>query len=266
MTRRWALRLVVGVPSVMALGFVAWGGYWASLRSREVGAARTAFSAFVAALNQGRIEEAYRDAAPELRCRMTLAQFRGVADYYARLQPGPHAEVSLKHGWPYVHAADVEVATHYDQDIPHHAAMVKLEGPWRLAWIDSKAADEVRERDRDCGERSVHIEMLRQPLRELVDGLERGDYAALAARFRKQVDGPGLAENYARLKPKLAALREALGAEPVFEGGPESGDRERKLAASLRGQGVRFQVKAHFVSDGEWKLVSFEVEASQEAN
>ena len=36
MTKRWALRLVIGVPSVLALGLVAWGGYWASLRIREV--------------------------------------------------------------------------------------------------------------------------------------------------------------------------------------------------------------------------------------
>lgn len=266
MNKRWALRLVIGVPSVLALGFVAWGGYWASQRSREVGAARAAFNAFVLTLNQGRIEDAYRDAAPELRCRMTLAQFRGLADYYAKLQPGPHAQVSLGRGWPSVHAADVEVATHYDQDIPHHAAMVKLDGPWRLAWIDGKAADDVRERDRNCGERSMHIEMIRRPLRDLADGLERGDYAALAARFRAPADAARLAADYARLKPKAAALREALGGEPAFDAGPESGDRLRKLAASLRAQGVRFRVAARYVLDEDWKLDSFEVEAAQEAN
>jgi hypothetical protein len=268
MTRRWALRLVIGAPSVLALGFVAWGGYWASQRIREVGAARGSFSAFVATVSQGHIEDAYRGAAPELRCRMSLGQFRGLAGYYAKLQPGPHADVALKHGWPAVHTADVEVATHYDQDIPHHAAMVKLDGAWRLAWIDRRPATEVQARDRKCGERSMHIEMIRQPLRDLLDGLERGDYGALAARFHasRGRTAASLDEAYAPLKAHTAALKEALGAEPVFESAPVEKDGGWSLAAALRAQSVRVSIRADLVFDGAWTLTRFDVDAATVAN
>lgn len=264
MTKRRKLGLVIGVPSVLALGLIAWGGYWASLRIREGNAARAALSAFIAKLGEGRIDDAYRSAAPELRCRLPLAQFRGLVNYYAKLQPATHADVSLRHGWPYVHAADIELSTHYDQDIPHHAAMVKLDDGWRVAWIDRKPAAEVQALDRKCGERSMHIAMIRQPLRDLLEGFERNDYGALAGRFHRSRNqtAAGIEKSYARLKASAAALKEALGAEPAFDADPARNDGGWSLAASLRAHAVRFSVRAELILDNDWKLMRLDVETA----
>jgi hypothetical protein len=268
MQTRWKLGLVVAVPSVLALGFVAWGGYWASQRVREGLDARTAISAFIAAISEGRLEEAYRGAAPELRCRMTFEQFRGLANYYAKLQPGLNATVSLRHGWPYQHLADIEVSTHYDQDIPHHAALLKIEQDWRVAWIDRTAAAAAQAADKKCGERSMHIAMIRQPLLDLLDGFEGGDYGALAERFhasRNQTPA-GIEKAYAPLKAKSAALKQAVQGELVFDAVPTQGAQDVKLAASLRGEGMRFAVHADLVLDGGWKLLRLDVDAASEPN
>lgn len=264
MQTRWKLRVAIGVPSVLALGLIAWGGYWAALRIREGNAARAALSAFIAMLGEGRIDDAYRGAAPELRCRLPLAQFRGLAGYYAKLQPALHAEVSLRHGWPDVPVADIEVSTHYDQDIPHHAAMLKIDDGWHVAWIDRKPVAEVQAADRKCGERSMHISMIRQPLRDLLEGFGRGDYGALAGRFHRSRNhtASGLEKSYAPLKASAVALKEALGAEPAFSPDPIYKDGGWSLAASLRAPTARFSVRAELILDGDWKLTRFDVNAA----
>jgi hypothetical protein len=265
MQPRWKIGLTIAVPSALVLAFIAWGGYWVMLRVREINPARAALQTFLESVRAGRLEEAYRAGAPEFRCRMTFEQFRGLASYYGKLQPGVGADVELRRGWPAMPLADIDVSTHYDQDIPHHAAMLKLEGGWRVAWIDRKPALEVQGADTKCGERSMHIAMIREPLRDLLQGLETGDYTALAARFHvEQGRGAAFAESdYARLKPKAAALKEALAADPMREpDAPASGDL-RKLGASLRAQGVRFAIRAHYrLVDRGWKLVLFEVDAA----
>jgi hypothetical protein len=260
MQARWKIGLAIAVPSVLALGFVAWGGYWASQRVREGLDARAAVSAFIATISEGRIEEAYRAAAPELRCRMTLEQFRGLANYYGKLQPGLNARVSLRHGWPNHHLADIEVATHYDQDIPHHAALLKLEDGWRVAWIDRQPAAVVQVMDRRCGERSTHAAMIRGPILALLQGFERGDYEALAQRFHpsRNQTAASVAGRYAHLQPKAA--------EPAFDADPVSTGKGWKLQASLRGQDVRFSVRAELVLESGWKLMRFDVDAAPTPN
>jgi hypothetical protein len=260
----WKLRLAIAIPSALALGLVAWGGYWVMLRVREINPARAALQTFLEAVREGRIDEAYRAAAPELRCRMTFEHFRGLASYYAKLQPGVGADIALRRGWPTTHLADIDVSTHYDQDIPHHAAMLKLEGGWRVAWIDQKPAAEVRSADVKCGVRSMHLAMIRGPVRDLIDGLERGEYTALAVQFHRAHSraATAVAADYAHLKPKTAALKDALAAEPVFEAVPAYEDGAWKLTASLRAQGVRFSVRAAYVADGDWKLTKLEVDAA----
>jgi hypothetical protein len=268
MQTRWKLGLAIAVPSMLALGFVAWGGYWSSQRVREGLDARTVVSAFITAISDGRVEEAYRAAAPELRCRMTPEQFRGLANYYGKLQPGLNASVSLRHGWPNHHVADIEVATHYDQDLPHHAALLKLEDGWRVAWIDRQAAAVVQAMDRKCGERSTHIAMIRGPILDLLQGFERGDYDALAERFHpsRNQTAASVARQYAQLQPKAAALKEAARAEPAFDADPAYAGNGWKLTASLRGQGVKFSVRADLVLDGGWKLMRFDIDAASEPN
>lgn len=268
MQKRCKLGLVIGIPSGLALGLVAWGGVTVMQRTGEAGAARAAVGAFLAMIREGRIDGAYRAAAPELRCRMTLTQFRGLGNYYAKLQPALHANVSLRHGWPYSHIADVEVATHYDQDIPHHAALLKLEEGWRVAWIDREPVADVQARDKRCGERSMQIAMIRQPAREIVDGLERGDYSALAARFHSSSGATAekLAAAYASLKPRAAALREALLGEPQFDASSGCGENRCKLVGTLAATTQRFAFRAELVLDGGWKLVRFEVDAASTPN
>jgi hypothetical protein len=268
MKKRRKLGLVIAIPSLLALGLIAWGGYWAAFRIREGGVARAELVGFLAKVSEGRLDDAYRSAAPELRCRLSLGQFRGLAGYYGKLRPGFHAEITMPQAWPHYPLADIDVSTHYDQDIPHHAALVKLGDGWRVAWIDRKPAADVQAADRKCGERSMHIAMIRQPLLDLLAGFEIGNHRALADRFHpKQSRGPAaVAADYAHLKPKAAALKEALSAEPVFEHEPAQGRDDRKLAASLRAHGVRFSVRANFVLDGDWKLMLFEIDAAAEPN
>jgi hypothetical protein len=263
MRTRWNLRLAIGVPSVLALGLIAWGGYWITLRVREIDPARAALRAFLDTVREGRIEDAYRAAAPELRCRLPLDQFRSLAPYYAKMQLGSRADVSLRRPWPATPAADIDVSTHFDQDIPHHAALLKLDGAWRLAWIDRKPAETVEAADRRCGQRSTHIAMIREPLRHLVEGFERGDYSSLAGRFHASIPRSAAATEvaYARLKPKAAALKEALAAEPVFDADPAYAGRAVTLAATLHGRGARFAIRAALVLDGDWKLVWFDIDA-----
>lgn len=268
MNMRWAMRLAIAVPSALALGVIAWGGYWVTLRVREINPAREALNAFLDTVRDKRIDEAYRSAAPELRCRMSLAQFRGLADYYSKLQAGAGADISLARGWPSMHLADIDVSTHYDQDVPHHAAMLKLDDGWRVAWIDRMPAVEVRAADRKCGERSAEIEMIRRPLRDLLAGLERGDYTALAARMGggKAEDAAALASRYGVLRIKAPALAAALETEPAFDAAPTGGDGLRALAASVRAQGVRFSVRVRYRQDGEWRLERLDVDAAAAAN
>lgn len=263
-SRRWTLGLAIGLPGAVALGLLVWGGQSAVTRNREATAARTALTAFLATVSEGRIDEAYREAAPELRCRMSAAQFRGLSGYYAQLKPGLHANVTLRNDWPLAHVADIEVSTHYDQDIPHHAAMLKLDEGWRLAWIDRNEASAVMAADARCGARSMHIALIRRPLRDLVLAFERGDYSVLEARFHpsRSDAARSLAAAYAHLRPKVGALSAALGAEPVFEGDPvQRADATLALTASLRAQGVRFAVRAEAAPDGGWKLTRFDVDA-----
>lgn len=268
MQKRWKLRLVIAVPSVLALGLVAWGGYWAALRIREGGAARAELVSFLAKVSEGRLDDAYRSAAPELRCRLSLEQFRGLVSYYAKLRPGFHANIAVRQGWPHYPLADIDVSTHYDQDIPHHAALLKLDDGWRVAWIDRKPAAEVQAQDRKCGERSMHIAMIRQPLHDLLDGFERGDYRVLAWRFHRSQSkvAPEVADDYAYLKPKAAVLKDALGTEPIFDADPAYSGNDRMLAASLRAQGIRFSVRANYRQDGDWKLIVFEIDAESAPN
>jgi hypothetical protein len=268
MQKRWKLGLVIAVPSVLALGLVAWGGVTVMQRTGEAGAAQAALGAFLAMIREGRIDGAYRAAAPELRCRMTFEQFRGLGNYYSKLQPALHAYVSLRHGWPYSHIADIEVATHFDQDIPHHAALLKLDEGWRVAWIDRDPVADVQARDKRCGERSMHIAMIRGPAREIVDGLERGDYSALAARFHPSsgITAEKLAAAYAPLKPRAAALREALLGEPQFDANSICAESRCKLAGNLAATAQRFAFRAELVLDGGWKLMRFEVDAASTPN
>jgi len=269
MRKRRKFGLIIAVPTVIALGVVAWGGYWASQRVREAREAQAALVAFIAAIGEGRIEEAYRGAAPELRCRMSLDQLRGLGNYYAKLQPGFRADVSLRHGWPLSHLADIEVSTHYDQDIPHHAALLKLEQGWRVAWIDQKPAAYVQSADRKCGERSMHVSMIRQPVREIVEGFERDDFSELARRFHSAsgLTAEKAAALYAPLKPRAAALKETLLAEPLFgaESGCDAADR-CKLVGFLPAPAMRFAFHAELVLDGGWKLMRFEVDAASTPN
>ena len=268
MNKRWSLGLAIAVPSALALGVIAWGGYWVTLRVREINPARAALNAFLDAVREKRIDEAYRGAAPELRCRMSLAQFRSLAGYYAKLQTGAGADISLARGWPSTHLADIDVSTHYDQDVPHHAAMLKLDDGWRVGWIDRKPAVEVRAEDRKCGERSAQIEMIRRPARDLLAGLLSGDYRALAARFAggEGKDAAALAAKYGILKAKAPALAAALETEPVFDAAPAGGDRLRELAATVRAQGVRFSIRVRYRLAGAWTLERLDVDTASEAN
>ena len=268
MHKRWKLGLVIGVPSVLALGLVAWGGITVMQRTGEAGAAQAALGAFLAMMREGRIDGAYRAAAPELRCRMTFEQFRGLGNYYSKLQPALHANVWLRHGWPYSDVADIEVATHFDQDIPHHAALLKLDEGWRVAWIDREPVADVQARDKRCGERSMQIAMIREPAREIVDGLERGDYSALGARFHSSsgLTREKLAAAYASLKPRVAALREALLGEPLFDASSGCGENQCKLAGTLAAPAQRFTFRADLVLDGGWKLMRFEVNSASTPN
>jgi hypothetical protein len=266
MRKGWKLGLAICVPSVFATGLIAWGGYLDIQRVTQsvsdMERARAALRAFLDAVRENRIEEAYRGGAPELRCRMSLEQLRGLSDYYGRLQLGAGTRIS-RANWPRAHLADIEVSTHFDQDTPRHAALLKLDEGWRVAWIDRYSAALMQGMDPRCGERSMHIALVRQPLIDLLHGLERGDYEALAARFhpsRKQT-ATNTASQYAHLLPKAAALREVVRAEPAFDAVPESTRTGWKLAASLRAQGVRFSIRTELTLDDGWKLIRFDVDA-----
>lgn len=268
MAKRWFWGLAIAVPGAAALGFLAWGGHAAVERNREAIAARSSLAAFLLAVREGRLEEAYREAAPELRCRMSAEQFRGLVHYYAQMQPGLHANVTLRHGWPQAHLADIEVSTHYDQDVPHHAALLKLGAAWRVAWIDRRTAEEIQAADRRCGARSMHLAMLRQPLRDVLNGIERGDFTPLSERFHEARRGSAtdLAAQFAPLKPNAAALADALVADPVFESENRPENGAVTLAATFAARGMRFRVRAGYRLDGVWKLTAFGVDAVPGAN
>ncbi len=263
--KRRRLWIVIGVPCAIALGLLGWGGLTAVERNHEATAARAALNAFVAALREGRIEQTYRAAAPELRCRMSFQQFRGIAGYYAKMLLDVRSDVTLRRDWPLAPVADIELSTHYDQDLPHHAAMVKLDGGWRVAWIDQKTADEVRAEDARCGERSMHVAMIRQPLSDLLAGAETGDYSAFKGRFQsaQQEAADRAIGAFGKFRPHLAALREAARAEPAFTTDPAF-DRDRvwRIEAVLGTEGERFAVRAEAVHDGGWKLTRFDLAAA----
>jgi hypothetical protein len=110
--------------------------------------------------------------------------------------------------------------------------------------------------------------MIRQPLLDLIQGFERGDFETLAARFHpsRNQTAAGAAKQYAHLRPKAAALGEALRAEPAFDADPEYASNGWKLAASLRAQGMRYSIRTELVLDGGWKLMRFDVDAAPAPN
>jgi hypothetical protein len=268
MNKRSKLAALIAIPAALAVGLFTSLTLFAPGMFGEAAGARNGLDRFLARVLAEDWERAYREAAPELRCRMTLDAFR--ADAIARklgaLRPADRISTSLPRSWPRIAMADIDVSV--PGAAPLHAAVLKSDGVWRVAWVDRMPVASVQTQDRKCGDRSMHIAMIRTPLRDLVQGLDRRDFAALARRFQpsRAVTPEALAATYAALAPRAAALKEALRAEPVFAPDPGFTDGAWQLQGFVSAGAERFAFRADLKIDGDWKLMRFDVDAVSAPN
>jgi len=141
------------------------------------------------------------------------------------------------------------------------SAVLKPDGVWRVAWIDGMPAASVKSMDKKCGDRSMHIAMVREPIRDIVEGLERRDFAALARRFHpaRGATSETLAAQHAALASRVAALKQAALAEPVFAPDPVYTDGAWQLQGFVSTGAERFAFGAELKLDGGWRLMRFDL-------